>query len=244
MDRILRTAALALFVTFVVNGVAFAQNNNASKSTDNPGKVFAEASLVTNSVERGVSQSDGSLALQTGFGYQWSQFRLGLWGSNVKYPTAVTPTTIPNSDDSLNLRLYGAYKFIISQNADLTVKYALNKYFKTGTRDGAITSVDLQMFTYHVTYESLENWEGSGVASIRYGFGKEFKFYWDTIIDVNAGYSDNVDTGFSNAGDLRASWKYKYADILWGLTFTAHSAGKEYDSRGAPSVYASIGVNF
>lgn len=223
-------------MTFIVNGPAFAQSPTpTAKATPGENKVFAEAALVTNSIERGVSQTDNSLALQTGFGYQWSQFRLGLWGSNVKYGA---------TDESLNLRLNASYKFLISTNADLTVKYSLNRYFKSNLRDGAIIAVDLQMFTYHVTYESLENWEGSGVASIRYGFGKEWKFYWDTSLDLNVGYSDNVDTGFSNAGDVRLAWKYKYADIMWGLTLTGHSAGKEYGDRGNPSLFASVGVNF
>lgn len=227
----------AALVTFAVNTPAHAQPSSSSGTKSGPGenRVFAEAALLTNSMERGVSQTENSLALQTGFGYQWSQFRLGLWGSNVKRGT---------TDESLNLRLFGAYKFLISANADLTVKYSLNRYSKSNTRDGAIVAVDLQMFTYHVTYESIENWEGSGVASIRYGFGKEWKFYWDTTLDLNAGYSDNVDTGFANAGDVRLTWKYKYADIVWGLTFTAHSASKEYAGRANPTLYASMGVNF
>ena len=199
------------------------------------GKVFSEAKLISNFVERGITQSDRGLALQTGFGYQWTQFRAGLWGSNVKY--------LPY-DDTLNLRLHGIYRFIISPNADLSVRYDISQYFKAGDHNGNITSVDFQMFGYHVKGEKNSNFEASYTTSTRYSLGKDWVIFTDSSIETYLSYTNVSDAGLKNFFDVYLAWKIKWQDFSWALAVTHNTTASQFGDRADTFVIGSMGVSF
>jgi len=225
--------------TLVVMGRAFAQTANQTPGKPSAGtevtKLYGDASLMTDLMEYGMTQTEHSMAIKAGFGYQWSQFRLGVSGYNVKFP---------KSEDSINVRLQASYKFLISANTDLNVGYILNNYSKEGSRNGNIISVDLQMFTYHVKYSSQENFEASGATNVRYGFGKEWAFLWGTTLEAGLGYNDVVDSGFSNFFDAEGHWRIRWQEITWAMSLGTNSKAAEYPGRSGLLFILSASVAF
>lgn len=187
-----------------------------------PGKLYGEAGLTTNWLEHGVSQSDKGYALQAGLGYRWSQFKLGMWGSGVK---------LPYSDDNLNLRIYMTYKFYFTKNADMLIRYDFNRYFGAGKANGTITSLDLNIFQYHILYEKNSNWEADDNLT-RYGFMKDWGLPYNLTLTVNAGYNSISSDNYSSYFDIKTLVNYKYADILYSLGNSFNSNSGQFNGRG------------
>lgn len=198
------------------------------------GHLYGEAGLTTNWIENGVSQTDKGFALQSGLGYKWTQFRTGLWGSNVKFP---------GSDDTLNLRLYLMYKFVFTNNADLNVRYDFNKYFSAGDRNGSLIGLDLNIFKYHVLLDQNSNFEGGG-QSRRWGFMKDYQIPWNLNLNVNAGYNMVSDAGFTNYFDVKTQATYRYADITYALGNSFNSGSSQFGGRGDIAFFLSLGAQF
>lgn len=212
---------------------SFAQS--ATKDEIQPGKLFARVAIGTNLVERGLTQTESSPAVQATLGYKWEQFRVGLWGSNVKFT---------DSQDSVNLRLFAAYKFIFTSNADLTVNYNLNRYYNDGFRNGTITGLDLNMFTYHVHYDRVENWEGTTADATRYGFSKEFEIATDFTVGTGIGYNMLNVEDMTNYFDLELSAGYQLAGLKYELVGTYNSGARQFGSRGGPFLFLNFSATF
>jgi uncharacterized protein (TIGR02001 family) len=83
----------------------------ASAADPTPPPVVANVALTTNYVWRGVSQSAKQLAMQGGFDYAHaSGFYLGTWGSSINFGNDA-PNPTDGDGASLELDLYGGYKF-------------------------------------------------------------------------------------------------------------------------------------
>ncbi|MBX3016721.1 MAG: TorF family putative porin [Bdellovibrionaceae bacterium] len=209
--------------------------STTAKDEFQPGKLFARVAIATNHVEQGLTQTEGSPVVQTTLGYKWEQFQLGLWGSNVKFT---------GTDDSVNLRLFAAYRFIFTSNADLTARYDFNRYYNAGTRNGAITGLDLNLFKYHVMYDRIENWEGTGYDSIRYGFEKEWELATDFTMLTGFGYNMLSDPDFSNYFDVVASLGYRLAGLKYEFVGTYNSASGQFGSRAGPFFFLRFSATF
>lgn len=199
------------------------------------GTLFGEVTLTSNAIERGITQSDKSFALQTGLGYKWTQFRAGLWGSNVKYP---------DSDDTLNLRVFMDYRFVFTSNADMTARYDFNRYFSAGDRNGAIVGVDLRFFQSHVLYEQFDNWEGTGKTATRWGYMTDWKIPWDLVLGVNAGYNMLKASGLTNYFDVRTKLTYRWADLDLSLGHSYASNSGQFEGRGDMFFFFSAAAKF
>ncbi|MFN7729519.1 MAG: TorF family putative porin [Bdellovibrio sp.] len=225
-----------LVASILLIGLKFCVPARAQEVSDSlqPGKIFGEAALTTNWIERGVTQTDKGYALQAGFGYRWTQFRAGLWGSNIKFP---------DSNDNLNLRLYIAYKFIFTTNADLTFRYDMNRYYQGGDLNGTILGFDLNIFEYHFLYDRDDNWEGAG-SSTRFGFVRDFQIPYNFMLNVNGGYNMVQADGFSNYFDVKTMVNYGYAGITYSLGNSINSNGGQFDGRGGLYFFLQLAAKF
>ena len=199
-----------------------------------PVRLYGDVQLTTDSIEHGLTQTDHSFALQTGIGYRWPQFRLGLWGSNVKFS---------DSADNLNLRLFLITKLIFTPNADLNIHYDFNRYFKAGYRDGSIVSLDLRLYEYHVLYESNDNWEGIGDKGARYGFMKEWQIPYSLILNLNAGYN-MIGSKYDNFFDVKSQISYKTSDITYSFGNSFNSNSGQFKGRGDLAFFLSAAAQF
>lgn len=222
---------LVIFNFFCHRATAQSQN----KDEFQPGKLFARVSIGTNHVELGVTQTESSPSVQALLGYKWEQFRIGLWGSNVKFGT---------SNESVNLRLFAAYRFIFTSRADLTVRYDMNKYYNSSTRDGSITGLDLNLFDYHVKYDKNDNWEGTDSESVRYGFEKEFSVSNGVLLGTGVGYNMVDADSFTNYFDARASLGYTLAEIKCELIGTLTSNSSQFGGHGGPFLFVNFSATF
>jgi uncharacterized protein (TIGR02001 family) len=200
-----------------------------------PAKIYGEVALKTDSIEHGLTQTEKSFALQTGVGYRWPTFKLGLWGSNVKYE---------GGDESLNLRLYLAPRIVFTGNVDMTIRYDFNQYYKSGDRNGGIVSVDLRIYDYHILYEQNDNWEGTEEAGGRYGFAKTWNTPWGFLLNLNAGYNTLQVDGLSNYFDVKTEIGAKWADITYALGNSYNSNSSQFNGRGDIAFYLSASAQF
>lgn len=226
---------LTALACFAFSSVANAQAAG-NKDEFQPGKVFAKIGIGTNLVEHGLTQSDSGPALQSTLGYKWDQFRMGLWGSNVKFKDG--------DDDTINLRLFAVYKFVFTSNADLSARYDFNRYYNGGHRNGAITGLDLNLYTYHVLYDLIENWEGSEYGLTRYAFSKEWVSPSDVSFELTVGYNMVGVNDLSNFFDVRAGIGAKVAEIKYELIGTYNSNAGQFDGQGDPFIFLNFSASF
>lgn len=234
--RFMLSGAVLLVVLNFFCGRTYAQSTNAANSDEfQPGKLFAKVAIGTNRIEQGLTQTDANPGIQATLGYKWEQFQAGLWGSNVRYV---------GENESANLRLFGAYKFIFTRNADLTVRYDFNRYYNGGSRNGAITGLNLNIYQYHILYDRNDNWEGLG-ESIRYGFQKEFELGTSGfLLDIAAGYNILYVDDYTNYFDVHAALGYRLADIKYELCGSFNSGANQFGNRGGPFAYLNFSAAF
>lgn len=228
---------IKLFIyTFVFFAFLKSHAQQAKDSKDSGKKLYGEASLTSNHVENGVTQSDKTWAIQSGFGVKLGQVvRVGVWGSSVKFPS---------NQETVNLRPYIDVKMDFTANAFATAKYHLNRYFASSDRDGTIIAVDINMFGYQVLYANNDNWEGTRASSTWYGFRKEFGLPQGLILTPTIGYSQLAANGATNYFDTRVTLGYKLSDALFELTHTYTSASAQFQGRADMALFLALSVKF
>ena len=215
------------------SGGAFAQTKSGS---DTARKIYGEALITNNYVDKGITQSDKSWALQSGFGYRMGpQARLGLWGSSIKLPT---------NDESVNLRLYFDVRMDFTTYTNLVLRYDFNRYFASDFHNGSIFTLDFQSMGYHILAEMNDNWEGTHTSATWFGFKKEFQIPWSLIFTPTLGYSQLSADGYKNYFDIRAMVGVRAAEVLYELGITTTSESSQFQGRGATFAIFSVNAVF
>lgn len=226
------SASIFSVLIFAVPSFA-AEENSKSEFVD--GKLYGQTFVVSNYVEKGLTQTDSGPAIQAEVGYKWTQARIGLWASNVKFL---------NASDTIVMRPFVNYRFLFTDNAHLTLRLDTAKYFNDGSRNGNIFSADLEMFTYHVLYEKVENWEGTDYDNQRIGAKKEFNFYDKFNLNLGAGYNKVDADGHAHYFDARVGINYPYDALKFEVAGTATSNNSEFGSRAGPFLIVSLEARF
>ena len=224
-------------ILLIVLKLLFSPSAHAQTKTDDQlpaGKIYGEVNLLTNYIENGYTQTEKSWAMQAGLGYKWSQFRMGLWGSTVKFP---------DSSDDLNLRLLMAYKFIFTTSADLVARYDFNRYYPAGNRNGGIIGLDLNLFKYHVLYEKNSNWENLGEVT-RWGFMHDWAIPWNLMLNLNAGYNMMDIPDYSSYFDVKTTVSARYADVNYFIGNSYNSNPGQANGRGDLAFFLGLGAKF
>jgi uncharacterized protein (TIGR02001 family) len=213
-----------------------AQQKSEAKS-DKSNKLYGEAAVVSNYVDKGVTQSDKGPALQAGFGYQMgTQARLGLWGSNVKYPSG---------GENLNLRFYFDVKMDFTSNTNAVFRYDLNRYFQADQHNGAIVGLDFAAFGYHAIFEMNDNWEGLRAGgSTWFGFKKEYLWTRGLVFTPQLGYTQTSVTGYTSYFDTRLGVGYRFADVTYELVHTYNSSSSQFAGRGDMAFLLAVNARF
>jgi uncharacterized protein (TIGR02001 family) len=219
--------------TLCILTIVFAQSALCEVASN---KLYGEAAIVSNYVDKGITQSDKGPALQAGFGYRMGpQARLGIWGSSVKFP---------DGDENLNLRLYFDVKVDFTTNTNLVLRYDFNRYFQGDTHNGNLLTLDLDTFTYHVMAEMNSNWEATQTSATWFGFRKEYSLSRGFVLNPGLGYTQLSATGYTNYFDARLGVGYKLADILYELAMTYNSNSSQFSGRGNMFFLLAINAKF
>lgn len=220
-------AVICLVVLQMMCSRAPAQANSPKdKGKTEAATLFGSAALATNYVEKGVTQTDNGPAVQAGFGYKWTNGRLGLWGSSVKFE---------DENVSMNLQPY----FLFSPDPALSLRYSYSKYLSSGSRDTSLIAVDWLIFGYNFLIERDENFEGSHEARLWLAGHKKYDIPYDLQLGLTAGVSSSKAPGAGTFFDVRSDLLYAYKDLLYtlGLTYCTKA-------QSGVGFYLQVSVDF
>jgi len=176
-------------------------------------KMDGLATLTTNAVEHGLTITNKDPSLQGQFWFNWGpQFRLGLWGANVAFPS---------SDSHFLLRLNADIKVSFSQDADMTLKFTDEHYFKPETRNGNILGLHLHMYGYGIGYDMISNFHGSETRAAAASLEKT----WDVFSTWK----------WENTFGYMMPESSAYTGYFWYETYIGTKPG---------SIYYQIGANY
>ena len=219
----LKVAVLAALI--LSPAIAFAQETTAEEVESN---LSFNAQVVSDYVFRGISQTNGVMAVQGGADYAFgdSGFYLGAWGSNTNFGYQAAP--------DWEIDFYGGWAYDINETFFTDLSYIYYTYYgadagepssnygefiaKFGMTDIAVLTVayadDYSGLGGSATYVNLGNsWDLGKGYSINAGFGRTFQ---DSSLENNAGLLDYNDwnVGFAkNWGIITVALNYYDTDL-------------------------------
>lgn len=222
-----------IVILLLLAGEAWSQSSGSSSPTF---RMTGGANLASNFVEQGLTQTEQDPNLQGEFWFNFGpQFRLGLWGSNVRYDE--TPTT------HFWLKGNADVKVDFSADSNMIIKYSQNKYFKSNDRDGNTIGVHLNLSGYQIIYETDSNWEGTGDSANYVALAKDTQMWGDYIWNLHAGYtmpSGDVSSYF----DARTGLGHKLKDIFVNGSVSYATLSGDLKDRGGVQFILSASVKF
>ncbi len=209
---------------------------DSSSSSSASLKMSGNATLITNFVEHGVSQTNNDPALQGSYMFHFgSQIKMGLWGSNVYYP---------NELDHFNLKLAADAKFNFAPEIDAYFSYTDNRFYKSNLRNGATLSLLMKIFQYEIELDHESNWEGTSSATNHLIAGYSWKLFPRLLWDNNLGYNSVSSSGYKNYFDYRSTLALSVDPMIFRLSFTYNSSASQFNGRGKNYFILSINTDF
>jgi uncharacterized protein (TIGR02001 family) len=195
-----------------------------------------ELALLTNYVDRGLTQTNKDPALQGAVSFNFGpQFKMGLWGSNVNF----------QSSEHFLLKVNAELMVPVSPTAEVDFGYNNNKYFKTDTRDGGTMYLQVKFSQFRILYQSESNWEGTGTASTHYIFGMISDLSPSWKWDNEAGYSMLTLDTYTNYFYGRTSALYKGGNsINYQISASMTSEAAQFNGRGDLAIYLGASRKF
>jgi uncharacterized protein (TIGR02001 family) len=195
-----------------------------SKDAKTDYQMEGSTSFLSHFVHRGLSQSNMDPSLQTQiFVPIGPQFRFGLWGSNVSYE---------GSDNHFWLKILFDLKLEFNKDADLTMSYNINQFYKNTLRNGYTTKMALSIFSYRIMYDQDTNWEGTETASKYVAFGKSFPVFGNFKWDNQLGYTMIEVENLQNYFDFRTALSSHVNKLDFEFSITATSNPGQFNGRG------------
>jgi Bacterial protein of unknown function (Gcw_chp). len=199
-------------------------------------KLTGDVSLLSHFVEYGLSQTDKDPSLQGSFWFNFGpQFRMGVWGSNVKYP---------GGDDHFNLRINADLKIAFSKESHAIIAYSQSQYYSDGGRNGNILGLHMKFGTFRVLYDGFSNWEGTEERNKRFGLGKDFDVFTDWKWKNEIGYNMPNVTDINPYFDIRTGLGFKAGQIFIEGAVSATSTPEQFDGAGDVFLILSAATSF
>lgn len=230
-NNIIGSFSLVFFILGFLPFMVFGQN--ASKS--NP-SIEGSTIIQSHFVENGLSQSNKDPSVQTSlFVPLGSQFKIGLWGSNVSYE---------GLNDHIQLRVPAEININFNKDLGLLLGYSIKQYYKDTIRNGNTVKIHLVVYDYKIIHEIESNWEGTETNSKYFGFGKNFPVFGNMIWSNQLGYTIVSVSGLNSFFDLRTGLFGQYNRIKYGAELTSTSNPSQFNGRGDIFVILSLGFGF
>lgn len=231
---------LAFSLLHLIVSPAEAQQNSGNNNTNNSpqliSNLYGEIQIMSNYVEKGLTQSDASPSMGADLGYGFGGYgRIGVKANSVKYE---------NEDVSIAMSLYGEYRFIFSQNTNLTLRNDLVRYFSTNTRDNIVISLDQNIFDYHFLFEYEDNFEGTKTNRNWFGFHKDWLLSPSYQFNLTVGYSMLEIDGFNNYFDTKAGVSFINSNLTAGVFHTYNSQQSQFGEQGKMFFLVEVTARF
>ena len=206
-------------------------------STQPSYRLNGTAVLSSNFVDKGLTQTAGDPGLQTDFWFNFgSQFRMGLWGANVRYES--TPTT------HFWMKANADVKVDFSPTAKMNILYSENKFFKNNRRSGNLVGLHLDMWGWKIIYDMESNWQGTGEKSTYAGAGKDSVIWGDYIWTNQGGYTMPKADGVSSFLDFKTGLGTKAKDFVCMGAVSYSTATGAFKKQGELAFILSATVGF
>jgi uncharacterized protein (TIGR02001 family) len=188
-----------------------------------------DLALMTNYIERGLTQTNKDPALQGAVSFNFGpQFKMGLWGSNVNF----------QSSEHFLLKANAELMVPISAATEVDFGYNNNKYFKTDTRDGGTMYLKILYSQFRFQYISESNWEGTGDAASSYVFGMISDINSSWKWDNEVAYSMLTTNALSNYFDVRTSALYRGGNSIdYNISLSATSDPGQFNGQGDIAIF-------
>ncbi len=214
-----------IFVSlFLFSTQAFAQDTSVVA----PRQFYASAVLTSNLVESGLTQTKGSPAFVTGFGYKFGEGRIGVSGNNVKFD---------NSDAQLNLRVGADYKFQLSQGFDLNIENKLSRYFNDDSRNSFDFGLGFGFSSFNILFKFTNNFEGTKTERNYIALNKRWSLGGFWSLDTRLGYSLYKYLEVKNFYDALLQMNYKWNELNLFLS-TSYVSQTEVFNQASAIQYA------
>lgn len=227
-------ALLSSLASLLISTVCLAQSPERLKSNLATNEISGEAQLLTHFVERGLSMSDKSPAMNASFLYNLgSQLRLGFWGSNVSNLSA--------TDDNFWFKFLAELHVDFTTNLNAEIYVSDNHFYKSDQRNGQRIGGLFNYYSYYFTVEWMSNLEGSKSSAEYINVGKLFN-YGNKIKyggDVGLTYSHNAN--IKSYFDARALARYYMnTSTSFEAAATYNSYSSHFGSRADPAYYIGM----
>jgi uncharacterized protein (TIGR02001 family) len=207
----------------------WAQQNTAATS-----RSYGEVSLSTNYIDKGITQSNKTISVGAGYGYQFGNTgRIGVAAASVNYV-----------GESANVELspFGEFKFVFTPNADLRIRNDLVRYFAEGVRNKVKVLLDQNFFDYHVMLFREDNFEGTKNPRNWFAFHKDWVYSPSVQFPTTVGYSMVED--FNNYFDTRVGVTYLTGNLTVSFVNTYVSSSSQFGGRADTSYALIIAAKF
>lgn len=226
-----------LFATFFLMATLSHAQTPGVTSTQPTYRLAGTAILASNFVEKGLTQTKGDPGLQTDFWFNFgSQFRMGLWGANVRYES--TPTT------HFWLKANADVKVDFSQNAKMNIVYSENKFFKSNHRSGNLVGLHFDFWGWKVIYDMESNWQGTGKNATYAGASTDTPIWGDYVWTNQGGYVMPKADGVTSFFDVRSGLGTKVKDFLLQGSVSYTTATGDFKEQGELAIILSATVAF
>lgn len=201
-------------------------------------QISGDAVLTTHYVERGLSMSNNTPALNASFLYNLgSQVRMGFWGSNISNITA--------ADDNFWLKILAEFNVEFSGGLNSEFYISDNHFYKSGQRNGQRIGVNFTYYSYFFGFEWMSNIEGTRNngeyvhAGKMFGYGNRIKY------GGQVGYTISHHAALNSYFDLKATAQYLLnTDAYVETSATLISNNSYFGKRGDPSLNASLKLSY
>lgn len=215
----------------------FANAQAGASSTQPSYRLVGSATLASNFVDKGLTQTKADPGLQTDFWFNFgSQFRMGLWGANVRYES--TPTT------HFWLKGNADVKVDFSENTNMNIIYTENKFYKDNRRSGNTVGIHFNFWGWKIAYDMEGNWQGTRQKATYASAGKDSPVFGDYVWSNTVGYTMPEADGVTSYFDIRSGIGAKIKDFVLMGTVTSTTAARDFKTQGELAFLLSATVGF
>jgi len=206
-------AQLILALLTFCTSLSFAQSS----------RTYGDISVMSNKVEKGITQSNKNPSVEAGFGY--------LFGTQGKIGFDAGSVSFPDENANVALAIFGEYKFIFSPTSDLKVRNDLIRYYSEGLRNNTIISLDQNFSGYHILLSRDDNFEGTKTHRSWYAFHKDWPWTATYLINTTIGYSTLELDDYANYFDTLVGITYQTGNLAIALNNTWTSKASQFNGE-------------
>ena len=222
-----------ILLLFFFPTLSWAQVSNESSGK----RVEGDASLLTNYIWHGLTQTKLNPAIQSSIFYNFNQtLRFGAWGSNVNYYNS-------NKANAL-LKIKGDIFVPLSTNTSFGIHYSDNHYYESDDRDGNTVGFNIEVYKYNFLYEQESNWQRLGVKSKYLRLEKIWDVFTTWKLETHVGYTQIEGAPFSDYFDLLSGIGFTKGAFSWQVGGTSTSNNSQFGSSADTFIYLLLKASF